>query len=155
MKAFPSLAVLILLLPAAASAAGIGPIIDLPLAALVGAQDPGLTAESRHDLAVLADGGSVARQAPIEVKARAILCRESDVAIGKRSCKLTFAAGTVTLTGMKAHEMDATLKEAGVPSQGAAGTIYTGLADLRCSVSPLQVLAQAGGGAPCDFTTQK
>ncbi len=155
MKAVPLIASLVALAPIAAAASTIGPIIDLPLAALIGVHDPALSPAQRRELTALADGKTVAQDAPIEVTASAIACSESNVAIGERSCELTFGTRKATLTGLKAHEMTATLKEAGAASDGAAGSIHTGLTDLRCSVSPLQILAKAGGGASCTFAPAK
>ena len=60
----------------------------------------------------------------IAIRADAIACQSSNVDITSRSCELTFGPKRVTLRGRKAHELFATLAEAGVPPDGAAGTIH-------------------------------
>ncbi len=46
----------------------------------------------------------------------------SDVHITAHLCKLTFGAKTATLTGRKAHELYATMLEAGVPPDSGRGS---------------------------------
>ena len=40
---------------------------------------------------------------------------------------------------------------AGVPSDGAAGTIYEGLANLKCTLDPQAIKQNDGGGAECSY----
>jgi len=53
--------------------------------------------------------------------------------------------------GRKAHELFATIAEVGVPSDGAAGTIYESLSHLACTINPAEIKQKAGGGAECKF----
>jgi hypothetical protein len=87
----------------------------------------------------------------ISVKAEFIVCRASNVDITSRSCKLTFGARSVDLAGRKAHELAATLTEAGVPPDGAAGSTFARLSHLVCTIDPNVIGQKAGGGADCTF----
>src|SRR5262249_7812595 len=53
----------------------------------------------------------------ISVKADAVVCRESDVDLTSRSCKLTFGSASANLSGRNAHEVYATIGEAGVRAE--------------------------------------
>jgi hypothetical protein len=88
----------------------------------------------------------------IIVKAHKIECRQSNVAINERSCALTFGTHNVNLTGRRSHEIFATLIEAGVPSDGAAGSVFERLTALTCTIDPNEVNQNAGGGASCTFS---
>jgi len=122
----------------------------LALAGVVGAADPTLSAGARHRLARLFDG-RLTGGAPINVRATSIQCRFSDVAIQTRSCALVFGARHRSLTGRSANELFATMAGAGVPSDGAAGSIFEALTALVCVITPAAVAAQDGGGAHCAF----
>ncbi len=87
----------------------------------------------------------------ISVEADAIICRASSVDITEHSCRLTFGAARADLTGRKAHEVYATLVEVGVPSEGAAGTMYESLSHLVCTIDPHEIAQRGGGGADCTF----
>ncbi len=87
----------------------------------------------------------------ITVAADAILCRAGNVDISAFGCDLTFGARTVHLSGRRANELFATLGDAGVASEGAAGTIYRGLYKLSCKIDPHDVAQAAGGGADCAY----
>jgi hypothetical protein len=89
----------------------------------------------------------------ISVAADAIVCNAGDVDITAHSCKLTFGAKTSNLIGRKAHELYATIAEAGVASQGSSGTIYESLSHLVCIIDPHEVAQKGGGGANCTFDT--
>jgi hypothetical protein len=60
-----------------------------------------------------------------------------NIDITAHSCKLTFGTKTVNLTGDAAYELYATMALAGVPSEGAAGTISESLSHLVCTINPL------------------
>jgi len=122
----------------------------LALAGVVGAQDPSLSAGARHRLARLFDG-HLAGGGPISVRAASIQCRFSDVAIETRSCALVFGAHHRALTGRSANELFATMAGAGVPGDGAAGSIFESLTKLDCVVTPAQIAAQDGSGAKCAY----
>jgi hypothetical protein len=88
----------------------------------------------------------------IHVAADKIVCKAGDVDITARSCALSFRARTVNVAGRRANELYATMIEAGVPSDGAAGTIYEGLTGLACTIDPNAIKQNSGGGASCDYT---
>jgi hypothetical protein len=126
----------------------------LALAALVGEQAP-LPANEKAVLAAFLDGNpNVAGHAgaKIQVTADSVSCRASDVDLTLHSCDLVFGKKKASLSGRSAHELYATLIEAGVPSDGAAGSIYESVAKLACTVDPKEVASEAGGGAECTFT---
>jgi hypothetical protein len=127
----------------------------LALAALVGAQSPAQTLKERKALANMLDGRLNFPFPPnqkIDVKADKVTCRASNVDISAHSCELTFGAKTRTLSGRAAHELYATLIESGVPSDGAAGSLFESLTALSCTIDPSAVKQKAGGGADCTFT---
>ena len=127
----------------------------LALAALVGAQSPALTANQKKALSNLLDGHLASSYPPsqkIDVKADKVTCRASNVDISAHSCELTFGGKMRTVSGRVAHELYATLIESGVPSDGAAGSIFESVTDLACTVDPNEVKQKAGGGADCKFT---
>lgn len=126
----------------------------LALAALVGRQAPTLPRFDKRVLAELLDDRFVfafPAGKTISVAADAVACRASDVDIALHSCNLAFGAARVALDGRRAHELYATLAEAGVKSEGAAGSIIFGLKDLACTIDPNAVKERAGGGAKCRF----
>jgi hypothetical protein len=135
----------------AATSSGAG---ALALAALLALHSPISSLYHRSVLERLLDGDSnVAFPAnqKISVAADAIVCNAGDVDITAHSCKLTFGAKTANLTGRKAHELYATIAEAGVSSQGSPGTIYESLSHLVCTIDPHEVAQKGGGGANCTF----
>jgi hypothetical protein len=89
----------------------------LALASLVATASPVLSRHEKHIMKSLFGGHSssiypLAKK--ISVKAYSVVCRASNVDITSRWCKLTFGAASVSLTGRDAHELFATLTEAGV-----------------------------------------
>jgi hypothetical protein len=126
----------------------------LALAALVGIHSPTLTFKERIVLTHMLEGRLnfpfPANQ--IAVKADKVTCRASNVDISAHSCELAFGAKTRKLSGRAAHELYATLIESGVPSDGAAGSLFESLTALSCTVDPSAVKQKAGGGANCTFT---
>lgn len=125
--------------------------------ALAGVVAPHALALSHRDKAVIAalfDGHDPAYPAgqKISVKADSVTCLAGDVSINTFSCKLTFGKSTLELTGRKASEIYATLIEAGVPGDGAAGKIYELVAQLSCTIDPNEIKQNTGGGASCTFT---
>ena len=87
----------------------------------------------------------------ITVTADKIVCRTSNVDITARSCELTFKGNTRTLKGREANEIFATEVMAGVPSDGAAGSIFESLSKLSCTLDPKALKDKAGAGADCSF----
>jgi hypothetical protein len=126
----------------------------LALAGVVAPYSPTLSKKDKAVMASLFDGNDPAFPAgqKISIKADSITCFAGDVSINTFSCDLTFGKATITVTGRKANEIYATLIEAGVPSDGAAGKIYEALAQLSCTIDPNGVKQNDGGGANCSFT---
>jgi hypothetical protein len=127
----------------------------LALAAIVGGDSPMLHDFDKDTLAKLfAGNSSVSYPAgkTIAVTADKIVCRTSDVDITQHSCALTFGPHTRTITGRVAHELYATLLENGVPSDGAAGSLFEAVSQLSCTTDPNVVDQRSGGGATCNFT---
>jgi hypothetical protein len=154
-RAFP-LAVLALTL-AAASPAVAGQISGpyaLALAGLVAERHPSLNPADRNVVARLFAGDQrvpyPAGQS-IVVAADKIVCRISDVQIITRSCQLSFDARAVDLTGPAANALFSTLIAAGVPSDGAAGSIFAAVGRLSCKLTPSVILANGGAGADCAY----
>jgi hypothetical protein len=87
----------------------------------------------------------------IVVTADKIVCRTSNVDITARSCELTFKTGKHSLQGREANELYATEVMAGVPSDGAAGSIFESLSKLNCTLDPKAIKDKAGAGAECSF----
>ncbi len=126
----------------------------LALAALVATHSPLLSGQDKHAIARLFDGHlgfPFPAGRKITVQADAILCRASNVDITSRSCTLTFGTHTAMLKARQAHELFATIAEAGVPEDGAAGSIFEGMSHLNCTVDPAEIKQKAGGGADCKF----
>jgi hypothetical protein len=144
----------LLLASQSASAATAAGSSALALASLVAAASPLLSRHEKRVMARLFGGHSnftFPANRTISVKSDAIVCRASNVDITSRSCKLTFGAASTNLTGREAHELYATLAEAGVPSEGAAGSIYESLSHLVCTIDPREIAQRSGGGADCTF----
>jgi hypothetical protein len=75
------------------------------------------------------------------------------VDITARSCELTFKGAKQTITGRRASEIFATEAMAGVPPDGAAGSVFESLSKLNCTLDPAEIRQKAGGGASCSFDT--
>lgn len=111
-----------------------------------------LPAAQKKAVAALFDGkSSISYTNKIFVTADKIVCRTSNVDITARSCELTFNTTKRNLTGREANEIYATLVMAGVPSDGAAGSIFEALSKLSCTLDPKVIKENAGGGADCSF----
>ena len=127
----------------------------LALAAIIGSASPTLHGFDKHTLAELFAGNSNVSYPmgkTITVAADKVVCRTSDVDITQHSCALTFGSHTRTRTGRRAHELYATLIENGVPSNGAAGSLFESVSQLSCTIDPNVIDQRAGGGANCNFT---
>ncbi len=132
------------------SAAELDGFRALALAAIVGGHSPAVGAADRAGLAGLLDGRAVAGRR-ITITADAISCRAGDVDIAAFGCDLSFAAGRRSLSGRAAHELFATLVEAGVPPDGAAGTVHAALHALACTLDPTAIAGKDGSGATCRY----
>jgi hypothetical protein len=127
----------------------------LALAALVADRSPELEAQQRDALGFMLDGKlnfAFPADKKITVKADSVVCRASNVDISAHSCELTFGKRKITRAGRAAHELYATLLEAGVTPEGAAGSMIAGIAKLSCTVDPNTVKGTSGGGAECTFS---
>jgi hypothetical protein len=78
-------------------------------------------------------------------------CKASNVDLLEHSCTLTFGTMPRTISGREAHELYATLIEAGVPADGAAGTTHETLTGLMCTIDPNAIKQRDGSGADCKF----
>jgi hypothetical protein len=125
----------------------------LVLAALVGNQSKATSPTDRAALARLL-AGSVTKfpaEQTIMVAADRIDCKASNVDILDHSCTLTFGTMPRTIAGREAHELYATLIEAGVLPEGAAGTTHATLSGLMCTIDPNRIRQRDGSGADCMF----
>jgi len=124
----------------------------LALAGVVAPNAPGLPQAEKKAVAAFFNGHADApAKKKITVTADKIVCRSSNVDITARSCALTFGKTTKNLTGRAANEIDATLAMAGIPSDGAAGSIYESLSHLSCTLDPAGIKDKGGGGADCSY----
>ena len=124
----------------------------LALAGVVALYSPLLSADERETAAALFIGEKDVRYAKkITITADKITCRASNVDIAARSCELTFNGRKQTLTGRRASEIFATEAVAGVPSDGAAGSVFESLSNLNCTLDPKAIRQKDGSGASCTF----
>jgi hypothetical protein len=125
----------------------------LVLAALVGNQSKTLSPTDRAALARLLSGSltKFPAEQTIMISVDKIDCRASNVDLLEHSCTLTFGTMPRTISGREAHELYATLIEAGVPSEGAAGTTHETLSGLMCTIDPNTIKQKDGSGADCKF----
>ena len=137
----------------AAPATASGPAA-LALAGVVALYSPLLTASRSSAVSAFFVGQSGVRYArKISVTADKIVCRVSNVDITARACELTFKGAKQTITGRRASEIFATEAIAGVPADGAAGSVFESLSKLSCTLDPAEIKQKAGGGASCSFDT--
>jgi hypothetical protein len=126
----------------------------LALASLVAQHSPLVGLADQKVLAGLFDGDlkvSRAGGGNVSINADSVVCRASDVNLTLHTCDLVFAKHSVTVTGRVAHELFATVAEAGVPPDGAAGSSYEALSHLACAIDVREVEKLTGGGADCKF----
>jgi hypothetical protein len=126
----------------------------LALAALVAENSPQLGAKDKRVMMHMLDGNLHFRFPPnkkISVLADRISCSAGDVDISEHSCELKFGSATHVLHGRTAHELFATLVEAGAGSEGAAGRVFEVISHLSCAIHPNEVKEKGGGGAECTF----
>ena len=126
----------------------------LALAALIGNISPSLSAVEKSGLIKLLDGKtdfSFPAGKTIPIAAGQITCRAGNVDIASHSCDLSFGGQVVSLTGRSAHELCAALEENGVEPDGAAGSIFEAVTNLKCTIDPNEVKQRAGSGAECQY----
>ncbi len=156
MKKLALLAFVLAANPAAAESKNVNGPSGLALAAIVASHSRALGVVDRNVLARLFNGRTnfgFPRNRTIMVSAASIDCKVSNVDITERSCALAFGAGNRALKGREAHELYATLVEAGAPSDGAAGTIHESISHLVCTIDPNAIRQKDGSGAECKFDT--
>ena len=136
---------------AAAAATTVAGSTALALAGVVAPYSPLPSGEKKVVAALFGGKSSVAYARKIVITADKIVCRTSNVDITARSCELTFKGNKRTVKGREANEIFATLALAGVPSDGAAGSIFESLSKLSCTLDPKAIKEKAGGGADCSF----
>jgi hypothetical protein len=113
-----------------------------------------LAVNDRTVLMQLLDGNekiSVQPGQKITIYADKVTCRASNIEITAHSCDLTFGSHNVALAGRRAHELFATLAEVGVPPDGAAGSIFEAVSNLKCTIESHEVKQNSGGGAECHY----
>lgn len=145
---------LIALVQSAVAADTSGPAA-LALAAVIASHDTALSIQWRDVMAKLFNGQSnVSFPAgqTISIRAEKVVCRASNVAINQWTCALTFGGHAANISARLAHELYATVAEAGVPSDGAAGSMFEALTALDCTIDPNVLQQNGGGGASCTFT---
>jgi hypothetical protein len=125
----------------------------LSLAELVGLRSPLLPAAQKDILFKFMAGNTSFRSsdAPFAVTATEIDCTAGDVDITAHRCTLSFGAPAIQLSGALAHELYATMIEAGVQSEGTMGHVHESLKDLRCTIDVAAVKQNGGAGAHCDY----
>jgi hypothetical protein len=126
----------------------------LALAGIVADHSPEVSAADRAALNHLFAGNldfDWPADRPIAVKADAVVCRAGNVDITAWSCELTFGKHRVTAKSRQAHELYATILEAGVPPDGAAGSTFAALTHLDCTINPNVIKQKSGAGASCNF----
>jgi hypothetical protein len=126
----------------------------LALAGLVGNLSPSLGAVEKSGLMKLLDGKtdfSFPAGKTITVGAEKVTCRAGNVDITSHSCDLSFGGQVMSLTGRNAHELFATLAEIGVEPDGAAGSVFEAVSNLKCTIDPNEVKQKSGGGAECHY----
>src|SRR3954468_19859024 len=139
---------------ASAASATVNGQSAMALAGVVALYSPLLTSDERETVSAFFVGQIGGRYAKkISVTADKIGCRVSNVDITARSCELTFKGAKQTITGRRASEIFATEAMAGIPADGAAGSVSEGLSKLTCTLDPAEIRKKAGGGAECTFET--
>jgi len=141
---------------AGATAAAAAPVTvsgstALALAGVVAPHSLLPSAQKKAVAALFGGKSNISYTNKIIVTADKIVCRTSNVDITARSCELTFKGNKRTVKGREANEIFATLALAGVPSDGAAGSIFESLSKLSCTLDPKAIKDKAGGGADCSF----
>jgi hypothetical protein len=123
----------------------------MALAAIAAAHSPTLSAAEKKAVAAIFDGKAAFTKGKIIIAVDKIVCRISNVAIASRSCELTFGKKAQSFTGREANELYATEVFAGIPSDGAAGSIYESLSKLKCTLDPNAIKQNDGSGADCSY----
>jgi hypothetical protein len=137
-------------LTGAMAASATGPAA-LALAGVVAPISSLSSAEKTAVAMLFAGNSNISHAKAISVKVDKIVCRTSNVDITARSCQLTIGKSVKTINGRAANELFATEAVAGVPSDGAAGSIFESLSKLNCTLDPAKIKQKDGSGAECSF----
>ena len=143
---------------AGATAASAAPVtvsgsVALALAGVVAPYSLLPSAQKKAVAALFGGKSNISYVNKIIVTADKIVCRTSNVDITARSCELTFKGAKQTISGRRASEIFATEAMAGIPADGAAGSVSESLSKLTCTLDPTEIRKKAGGGADCSFET--
>jgi cytochrome c oxidase subunit II len=140
--------------PAAPSERTLSGSDALALAALVGQYSPLIPKTAKRALSNLVDGRLNFRfpaKKKIPIEADSINCRAGAAGLASYACDLKFANKSVVIHGRKAHELVATLIEAGTASHQEEGTLHHALNHLSCEITPSEIQHKVGGGSECRF----
>jgi hypothetical protein len=129
----------LLVASSAALAGSVDGSATLALAALVAEHSPNVKAGDKLLLEKFLNGRVYSYRKKITVAASSISCKASNVDITLHHCDLTFGTKKIATNGRKAHELYALLAEAGVPPDGAAGSIFEAISNLDCTIDPTDV----------------
>lgn len=155
MKVITIAALALSLVGTSASAADMGSVTGstaLALAAVVAIHSPDFSSADKATVAALFDGETgKAGSGKIAVAADKIMCRTSNVDLTARSCELTFRGGKRSFKGRQANELFATLAQAGITAEGAAGSNIASASKLTCTLDVAAIKQKDGGGASCAF----
>jgi len=155
MKTVKTLTLTMSLWTAGTAVAAAGSVTGSPalaLASVVAAHSPTLSPAEKKAVAAFFDSkNGPSMKGKITVSAVRIVCRISNVDVTSRSCELIFGKQKVSFTGREANELYATEAFAGVPSDGAAGSIFESLSRLKCTLDPAALRDKGGGGADCSY----
>jgi hypothetical protein len=121
---------------AAAAATTVSGSTALALAGVVAPYSPLSSGDKKAVAALFGGKSNIAYARKIVLTADKIVCRTSNVDITARSCELTFKTVKRGLKGREANEIYATEIMAGVPSDGAAGSVFESLSKLSCTLDP-------------------
>jgi hypothetical protein len=123
----------------------------LALAGVIAPHSPNLSAPDKKTVAAFFDGGVTPYGNTITISADKIVCRTSNVDIAARSCEINFGKTGTKLSGRAANEIYATMAMAGIPPDGAAGTVFESVSKLNCTLEPAAIKEKAGGGVTCAY----
>ena len=137
---------------AAAPAAKINGSAALALAGVIAPHSPNLSAPDKKTVAAFFDGGVITPYGnTITISADKIVCRTSNVDITERSCEISFGKTGTKLNGRAANEIYATMTMAGIPADGAAGSVFESLSKLNCTLEPAAIKEKDGSGVTCNY----
>jgi hypothetical protein len=124
----------------------------LALAGVIAPLSPALSGAEKKAVAMLfAANADIPYKKKIEVTADRLVCRAGNVDITLRNCEVRFGKKVKTVNGATANEIFATVALAGIPADGAAGSVFESLTKLSCTIDPGAIRQRDGSGAECSF----